>query len=116
MNDVTMYYEHFHDEKIPLWFVVENIDWSNSILYLTADPDNESDISYFHHDDWKVSVLLSDLLRNHSKKNYFGINLSNIELRINEHGYTTDNVKELVIRVVDIKEIMYMDRVIDKNL
>ncbi|SES94157.1 hypothetical protein SAMN05216389_103269 [Oceanobacillus limi] len=112
MNDVTMYYEYIHDEKVPVWFVVENIDWSNPSLYLNLKSYSQRDISYFQNDDIKVSVLLSDLILNHIQENHFGINLINIESGINDYGYDKRHIKALVIRVVDVKEVIYMDRVL----
>lgn len=113
MNKTTLYYDYINNEKTPIWLVVENMDWSNPVLYLPTTPDYESDINNFHHDNFKVSVLLSDLLQKHSiEEKQFGINLATIELRIKEYGYDKENIEGLVIRVVDLKEVIYMDRVI----
>ncbi|MGP4041936.1 hypothetical protein ACTWP4_18840 [Gracilibacillus sp. D59] len=111
MNDITLYYDFIENEKAPMWLIISNIAWKSETLLLSLDSIiHKDDIENFIDDNLSVSVLLSDLIMNSSFYDSFGINMVNVERRLQDNGINKEDIKYLVIRVADIKEVFYMDR------
>ncbi|MCT2535695.1 hypothetical protein NC661_06520 [Aquibacillus koreensis] len=90
---------------------MKNIDWSKQTLYLEIDKNaQKDDIENFIDMEFSVSVFISDLVVNEDKKNFFGVNLENIKSRLIDEGCISEDINQLIIRVVDVKEVIYMDR------
>ncbi|WP_163538268.1 hypothetical protein [Gracilibacillus sp. YIM 98692] len=112
MNDMTLYYDYIDNMKVPMWLVVENFEWEGRTLYLPITSNfSTGDMDNFEGDELSVSVLISDLILNSTLDDHFGINLENVESRINNQGYSQEDITKLVVRVEDVKEVFYMDRV-----
>ncbi|GAA5418020.1 hypothetical protein Pryu01_03098 [Paraliobacillus ryukyuensis] len=111
MNDITIYSDFIEYEKNPKLMVIRNIDWNNDFIYIPIDlPYRTENIIDFSFDDSSISVLISDLVINLTISNHVGINLSSIKSRIIESGFQENEVSKLIIRIVDFKEVIYIER------
>ncbi len=61
----------------------------------------------FDPDAMNVTILLDDLLLTTSE-NVFGINLTNVEHRLNLHGVDRTEVDNFVIQVADLEDVLQL--------
>ncbi|MFC4403281.1 hypothetical protein [Gracilibacillus xinjiangensis] len=110
MNNITLYYDYVDNQKSPIWLVVDNFNWTSSVIYISINHFNTEVITNFLSNELSTTVLLSDLVINEKYPDKIGIKLYGIEQRINQIGMMRKDIRKLVIRTVDLKEIIYINR------
>lgn len=113
---IRAYYDYHDGLQVPLWLVVnfeeDEIDWSKETLYFNL----EAPFEMLHAEDILddtpgITVELGDLVLNKKEPGKIGIYLPGISKR-NHILDSLAEVSQLIIRFVDIEEIMQLDNFI----
>lgn len=114
MAKISVYYDYYEGEFLPKWKVINlkdnNIDWSKNFVYIPVEaPFQKKSIEDFQSDEMSVTVEMKDLTLNVYQPNAYGINLPNIAARLKEHNIDPDEVKNFILLVGDIEEVMQVN-------
>ncbi|WP_054704841.1 hypothetical protein [Bacillus sp. JCM 19041] len=82
------------------------IDWEEQTLTINVQaPFNMHPAEEFDPYAMNVTILIDDLLLTISE-NVFGINLANVQQRLNLHGVDGTEVDNFVIQVADLEDVL----------
>jgi hypothetical protein len=113
MSKNKVYYDYHDGELVPIWYVIEfpgGVDWSHPYFHLPIQaPFEKQNAEDFDSDMLGVSVTMNDLTLT-AKHNHIGIDLLLIQKRLDEAGIDKMDVKQFIIQVADIEEILQMER------
>ncbi|KQL56959.1 hypothetical protein ABC345_00870 [Shouchella sp. 1P09AA] len=110
MISYKVYYDYHEGTKAPIWIVLnvrnQIIDWDHKTLTIAVQaPFDMHPAEEFDQDAMNVTILIDDLLLTTSE-NVFGINLTNVEHRLNLHGVDRTEVDNFVIQVADLEDML----------
>lgn len=108
-----VYYDYYLGQLVPIWFVIEfpnGVDWSKPYFHFPIHaPFERQNAEDFNPDILGASVTMNDLTFT-SNHNHIGIDLLSIQKHMDEAGIDKMNVKQLIVQVADIEEILQMER------
>ncbi|KAB8139074.1 hypothetical protein F9U64_01365 [Gracilibacillus oryzae] len=110
MNKMKLYCDYVDNQRSPIWLVMEQFKWTSSVIYIPINSYETDDITNFHCNELSATVLLSDLVVSEEYPDQIGINLNRIEQRINNSGLVKEDVTKLYIRIVDINEVIDVEK------
>ncbi|WP_338788766.1 hypothetical protein [Metabacillus sp. FJAT-53654] len=111
MPKQRVYYDYVDGNLVPFWYVLtfrpNEIPWEDETYYFEVI----SPFEYFDRDDFDDSVLstsiyIEDLLTNNLQESNLGLNLDQIKERILRHGVEPWEVRQLIIQLPDIEEVL----------
>lgn len=110
MITYKVYYDYHEGQKVPIWLIIntkENqIDWSQPHLLIPVQtPFDLHSAEDFDPEAMNVTILLDDLLL-HTQPNTFGLNLTFIQQRLEEHGVSVMEVDNFIIQVADLEDVL----------
>ncbi|WP_411502927.1 hypothetical protein [Brevibacillus centrosporus] len=111
---LTIYNQYQDDQSYPIWLVV-TIDkdvWEKGIVYFSVHQDIvQKDMDEFPEEILSFSVYQEDLLLSKEIFGKVGIQLSQIKARSSEQVSSLPAVSQLLIRVIDLEEILTLSKV-----
>lgn len=111
MPQQRIYYEKVDNKLIPYWYVITfdvcEVNWDKSVLYYEAI----APLSFVERDEFdeslaSFSVHFSDFIVHRDKPDHLGLNLTTIKKRINRYGVDPYTIRQFIIQLSDIYEIM----------
>lgn len=106
-----VYYDYFEGNQVPFWYVLtfknHEIPWENDTYYFEVI----SPFEYFGRDEFddsimSVSINIEDLLTKNLEVCNLGLNLNRIKARIIRHGVDPYMVRQFIIQLPDIEEVL----------
>lgn len=115
MAKIKVFYEYdqFQDGLAPIWYVLQfgitGMDWTKQTVYISLSaPFEKQDPEEFHDDIIGMTIEMADLVRNEIRPKQFGILLPYVKARAERLGYDISDIKQFIIQVSDIEEVMQM--------
>lgn len=117
---ISVYYDYWENRLAPLWYVITfrelELDWDKERAYIPITaPFQRKDSEDFDPDLLGLTVTLGDLIVHSEKPGKFGINLKALKERANMHGVDYQEIRQFVIQVGDLEDVLQMRMISDKN-
>lgn len=109
---LTLYHDYQEEQAYPTWLValMDKNAWELETLYFSVLHGYEhKNMNEFPEDVLSFSVYQEDLVLS-EKIGEVGINLQQVKKRISEQFPTVSEVTQLMIRVVDLEEVLTLSR------
>ncbi len=108
MANATVYFDYHEGVKVPIWYVVEfdTEDLYQEYLYIPIKAPFQPLLEF--EEKIGISILLSDLTVHEAMPNHIGIYLDNIKNRVEEHGIDLFEIKQFIIQMADIEDVLLM--------
>lgn len=108
----TVHYDYHDGQLVPIWAIIHfepaEIDWDSTWYIPVETPFEKQEMDAYSDEMMGVSVLISDLVVSYGYSNHYGIHLPYIKERIEKHSADIMDVKQFVIQVSDIEELLHM--------
>ncbi|PPA88593.1 hypothetical protein C4A76_08140 [Brevibacillus laterosporus] len=117
---INVYYDYLENRLAPLWYVITfretELDWNKERAYIPITaPFQRKEAEDFDPDLLGLTVTLGDLLVHPEKPGKFGINLRALKEQAERHGVDHQEIRQFVLQVGDIEEVLQMRLISDKN-
>lgn len=110
---LTLYHDYQEEHSYPTWLValIDKDAWGEETVYFSVLHGFEhKDMDEFPEDVLTFSVCQEDLVLPKEKFGEVGINLSQVKKRISEQMPAESEVTQLLIRVIDIEEVLTLSK------
>jgi hypothetical protein len=113
MPQQRLYFEYVDNDLVPFWYVLTfkygEVNWDNDVFYFTPIQPFEYVERYeFDESLIAVTIFYSDFVFNTSYPEKFGININSVKKRIERHGLDPDIVRQFIISIPDINDLLSM--------
>lgn len=107
-------YDHFQNGLAPIWYILQfgitGMDWSKTTVYIPIEaPFEKQEAEEFYDDIIGITIEIAELVRNEIRPNQFGILLPYVKARAEKLGYDLSDIKQFIIQVADIEEVIQME-------